>query len=230
MKNLITKEEKDRIDQICKKYKIRNYAINSDGTIDVDDSVYLGEMKLQILPLKFGKVTGGFNCFSNALSTLEGAPHTVGGNFACGRNPELHSLVGGPSKVGGNYSCYDCTLTSLVGAPATIPGNFWCQNNALSSLVGIPETIGNLFDCENNRLKSTYTGDVDPVIAGNILLTDNILPQLFMFTMYTNDNIVEDLMIKILKFQRHFMIWNDDLSLNEENFNDLIAEIKEGLE
>jgi hypothetical protein len=34
----------------------------------------------------------------------------------------------------------------------------------------------------------------------------------------------------ILKYQRHFFIWNDDLTLNVDNFNDLLAEINEGLE
>ena len=34
----------------------------------------------------------------------------------------------------------------------------------------------------------------------------------------------------ILKYQRYFVIWNEDLSLNHECFNDLLAEINEGLQ
>lgn len=41
MKNLITKEEKDNIDSICEVYNIRNYSINSDGTVDVNGRVNL---------------------------------------------------------------------------------------------------------------------------------------------------------------------------------------------
>lgn len=33
----------------------------------------------------------------------------------------------------------------------------------------------------------------------------------------------------ILKYQRHFFVWNDDLTFNVENFNGLIFEIEDGL-
>jgi len=48
------------IDSICKQYNIKNYTINSDGSIDVDGNVSLSNITQ--LPLKFGKVTGSFNC------------------------------------------------------------------------------------------------------------------------------------------------------------------------
>lgn len=46
------------IESICKKYNIKNYTINSDGTIDVYGNVILSRNYLTKLPLKFGRVSG----------------------------------------------------------------------------------------------------------------------------------------------------------------------------
>ena len=41
------------IKSICEKYRITNYTINSDGSIDVDGDVDLSEKRITKLPLKF---------------------------------------------------------------------------------------------------------------------------------------------------------------------------------
>ena len=40
---------------------------------------------------------GDFNCYNNKLTTLEGAPSSVGGDFSCSFNNNLTSLEGAPS-------------------------------------------------------------------------------------------------------------------------------------
>jgi hypothetical protein len=66
----------------CQKY-LNDYTINSDGSIDINGSVYiwsrLGDMEK--LPVKFGKVSGYFWCDGNKLTTLEGCPNYVGRSF-----------------------------------------------------------------------------------------------------------------------------------------------------
>jgi hypothetical protein len=200
MKNLISKEEKDRIDLICKKFHIRHYTIISDGSIDVNGDVYFASRDFIKLPLNFNIVSGELDCRSNRLTTLEGCPHTVDSSFIC----------------------YNNDLTSLTGGPHTVGGDFECYKNQLSTLEGAPHTIGGNLICSYNNLVSTYAGDVDIEVDGIVSITDNLLPELLMDHM--------DHIKLILKYQRHFFIWNDDLSLNEENFADLIAEIKDGLE
>jgi len=71
------------IEEICKKYWIANYTINSDGYINVDGNVWLDNKNLTKLPLKFNNVTGSFNCLGNKLTSLIGCPNYVGGNFYC---------------------------------------------------------------------------------------------------------------------------------------------------
>ena len=78
---------------------------NSDGSFDVKGSVDLANMNLTELPMKFGKVNGDFVCYSNKLTTLEGAPNYVGRDFYCSRN-NLASLEGAPKEVGGLFICY----------------------------------------------------------------------------------------------------------------------------
>jgi hypothetical protein len=201
MKNLITKEEKDRIDLICNEYYIKNYVINSDGSIDVDADVNLINKSLRQLPLRFGKVRGNFYCSLNKLTSLEGSPISVGATFNCTDN-KLTSLVGGPESVGENFACSYNKLTNLIGAPTTVGGDFTLLRN---------------------KLTSTYSGDIDIDVSGKCIYTNKPpLPHLLL----DNDYHIN----LILKYQRHFFIWNDDLSLNEENFKDLISEIEDGLQ
>jgi hypothetical protein len=78
--------DKELIKEICIRYKIKNYSINSDGSIDVDDNVNLSFMGLSELPLKFNNVLGSFDCGDNILTTLKGSPKRVGGWFDCSNN------------------------------------------------------------------------------------------------------------------------------------------------
>ena len=114
------------IHEICKRYLIYNYSINLDGSIDVEDSVYLFNMNLDKLPLKFNKVGGYFGCSNNNLTSLEGCPKEVGDTFYCSSN-KLTSLKGGPEKV------YDM---------------FYCGGNPLESLDGYNGNY-DMLDCDN---------------------------------------------------------------------------------
>jgi hypothetical protein len=268
MQNLISKEEKDRIDLICQEYNIENYTINSSGSIDVDGNVDLFNRELIQLPLVFNKVSGYFYCSVNKLTSLSGSPRIVGGNFECGAN-SFYNLIGGPVSVGGNFICageefepyglltslegspkkiggyFDCSnnklttlvgspvevgdefscsnnkLTTLVGSPRTVLANFVCDDNELTTLIGCPETVIGSFWITHNALVSTYSGDIDIDLHAECFFGDIKFPQMF------TENLAH---IKlILKYQRHFFIWNDDLSLNEENFQVLLDEINDGL-
>ena len=74
-------ENYNQIAEICNRYAIENWSLNGDGGIDVDGDVGLEELNLTKLPIKFGRVTGSFDCSYNKLPTLEGAPNWVGGLF-----------------------------------------------------------------------------------------------------------------------------------------------------
>ena len=144
------------IEEICLKYNIFDFTINSDGTIDVNGGVNLDYYILTELQLKFNKVSGNFNCSGTGLTTLDGSPKEVGGVFYCYKN-KLTSLEGGPIKVSGNFDCGDNKLTDLKGSPKEVGGNFYCNNNKITSLEFGPEVIKNgTYSAQNNDLYHTY--------------------------------------------------------------------------
>lgn len=223
MKNLISKEEKDRIDSICKLYNITDYTINSDGTIDVNGSVVMTRRKLKQLPLKFGTVSEYFICSGNALTSLYGAPTKVGEDFDCGSN-FLTNLEYAPIEVGGNYVCGFNNLTDLIGSPSITHKNFLCVSNLLTSLNGCPEEIhGDMHIGNNRHLQTLYLdNDVDVDLSGDLYTFGTNLP-------FAIQTVTDDYLKIVFKYQRHYDIWNEDLSLNEINFKELISEIEDGL-
>jgi hypothetical protein len=284
MKNLITKNKKDKIDLFCAKYEIENYSINSDGSIDVIGNVDLSNIESSKIPITFNNVSGYFTCAHGSLKSLINSPRHIGDYFGCSYN-KLTSLVGGPLSAS-DYYCSGNDLTTLEGAPKTVIGNFDCEENALTSLIGGPETVGGYYDCSINKLE-TLTGmchevgeyfactnnllttlvggpnsvggyydcssnhltsldgcaeyikhnlnlednDIVNTISGNIdIITNSVsadeastssLPKLLLSNW--------DKIQLILKYQRPFMIWNDDLTLDVNNFQLLIDEINDGL-
>jgi len=160
--NQFINESNEYIDSICKEYGIRNYTINFDGSIDVDGDVHLYKKNLTKLPIKFNYVSCFFDCSDNKLTSLIGAPKSVGGFFDCSDN-KLTSLIGAPKSVGGYFNCYGNELTSLIGGPEYVGGDYYyCYNNQLTDFYGFPEDWegyinfqGNL--CEN--ILSIFTAD-----------------------------------------------------------------------
>jgi hypothetical protein len=170
-------ENKSDVEQILSILEVENYKINDDLSVDVNGSVDISgveKLKLRLIPIQFGKVSGYFfckknelitlegspkevggvfNCGDNQLTSLEGAPKKVGGGFICSRN-RLTSLEGSPEKVGGSFLCDFNQLTSLEGAPKEIDGDFYCNSNQLTSLEGVPKEIDGAFYCNSNKLTS----------------------------------------------------------------------------
>ncbi len=63
------------------------------GTVDVTGSVFLHNMKLERLPVRFGTVDRSFWCDGNQLISLVGVPHSIEKRFSCSYN-RLTSMVG----------------------------------------------------------------------------------------------------------------------------------------
>ena len=90
---------------------------------------------------------GNFSCYDNNLTSLQGAPKTVGGYFDCDYN-KLTSLQGAPKYVSGNFGCDHNNLTSLQGAPKTVGGDFICSYNTKKftkeEVMAVCEVKGNI--------------------------------------------------------------------------------------
>jgi hypothetical protein len=105
MKHLKLFEQHTEYDiyKICRdmRLSLRNWSISSDGLVDVDGNVDLSYKNLTKLPFNFGYVLGYFHCYGNELTSLEGAPRSVGRGFNCSHN-KLTSLRFAPEEIGGS--------------------------------------------------------------------------------------------------------------------------------
>ena len=151
----------------------KNWTEISNGVYDVEGDVIGYNIPNLIDPsgklrVKFRKVSGSCSLTACGMTTLEGCPKIVGGNFYCGWNG-LENLQGGPTYVGGDYECHTNNLVSLVGAPTKILGDFTCANNYLTSLDGAPKEVKGRFICASNKLKTLIGG---PELVGGTYCCD----------------------------------------------------------
>ena len=83
-------------------------AINTDGSVDVDDDVQILRHCKQIT-IKFGKIDGDFSCYNSALTSLENCPVYVSGHFNCASS-YITSLKHCPKYVGDDFDCADIEI------------------------------------------------------------------------------------------------------------------------
>ncbi len=103
---------KEQIEEWLKRYKIINYTINDDLSVNVNINAYLSFNKLKEFPVQFNKVNGNFWCFCNQLTSLKGSPKEVNGDFWCSNN-QLTSLKYSPKRIKGWFSCYHNKLKEI---------------------------------------------------------------------------------------------------------------------
>ena len=114
--------------------------IYDDG--EISTSGYVSGMRdMERLPLRFNTV-GGFDVGGCELTTLEGSPQWVMGEFRCISN-QLKTLEGGPRSVLGSYLCGFNQLENLQGAPEKVK-RLSCVANPLKSLEGLPASLEEL--------------------------------------------------------------------------------------
>jgi hypothetical protein len=104
-------------------------SIDDDGTVSVDDSVYLLK-EVSKLPIKLQSVQGNFDAYGSGLETLENFPHYVGNDLIINSN-NLESLRGAPDHVGGALLLTHNPLTTLEGFPSHVGGKVtitWSEN------------------------------------------------------------------------------------------------------
>jgi hypothetical protein len=146
-------ESNTEIDKICKKYKIKNYTINSDNSVDVDGDVSFWDKGLDSIPLNFNIVNGYFDCSINHLTSLKGCPIRVGNYFYCYSN-NLTSLEYSPQYVeNGDFSCRMNKIESLQYCTELIRSDFSCRSNKLTSLEHHPTVYGE-FWCQSNQINT----------------------------------------------------------------------------
>jgi hypothetical protein len=118
-----------------------------------DGSIDCSRARLTSLEGAPKEVKGDFNCQFNLLTSLKYSPEKVEGTFNC-RGNKLHSLEGGPKYVGENFNCNMNILSNLVGSPEYVGEDFWASSNELTSIEGLPKHIGKDLDISYNKINN----------------------------------------------------------------------------
>ena len=122
-------------------YGVKNYTINEDLSVDVNGDVDLFSSELIEIPVRFGVVSGNFDCFKNKLQSLKNCPIEVGGDFSCFNN-ELLNLDGCPIKVGGNFYCgFNELLDDYFKGLPYAQVKLYLDNKSLKSLLISDATV-----------------------------------------------------------------------------------------
>ena len=145
------------IEKWLKEHAINNYLISEDFYITVQGNVNLNKkLSVKKLPVKFKMVDGFFDISNNGLTSLDGCPKTITGDFNCSRN-NLTSLFEGPTEVA-DFDCSYNQLKNLSYAPKEVKGSFDCSNNQIDSIKGMPRSIKGFFKCSTNKIATLKGG------------------------------------------------------------------------
>lgn len=138
----------------CIQFGIKNYIINDDLTIDVDDNVSICNSGLAFIPLKFNIVKGDFHIDVNKITSLYGSPRVVNGDFNCSFN-KLESLEYFPEYVEGDIFCSSNKLVTLKHIPFNFKNGLYCSDNCLISTMGISHRL-DFLNITNNKFPNWF--------------------------------------------------------------------------
>jgi len=128
------------------------------------------------------EVTGNFNASNNKFENLVGGPKKVGKSCNLSSNQKLNSLEGSPEEVGEAFNITDCyNLTSLEGGPKRT-GNYECNSTRIRSLKGAPVEINNPYA----SFSASYCHSLSSLEGAPILITGNPRTPTYSFNLCEN--------------------------------------------
>jgi len=113
----LTEEQIKFLREVCHNHSGNCYwNLNRYGNVDVYGSVDMEGINLTEIPVKFGRVEGGFNCSKNQLTSLKNIPNYISTSFDCSHN-QLTSLKTPYLRFGSTFS--NITDFRFEGNPLT---------------------------------------------------------------------------------------------------------------
>lgn len=156
----------NEIHKLCKYYKIKNYTINKDLSIDVEGKVILKEKKLEYLPLNFNFINGDFIINDNNLKSLKGSPNKINGTFRISNNNTEIDSFEYTKVIDEDLLCTNCGIRTLKNFP--IVNRFiFIQRNPIFSLI-------HPFINKNNKNKLIQEFNHYRITDGEIVYKDRL--------------------------------------------------------
>jgi hypothetical protein len=203
-KSLSHSKRVEKIDILCKKYKIRRYTLNSDYSIDCDYPVNLDSMGLYEIPLKFRKVFS-FSIKNNYLKSLKNCP------------------------IETNYlSATDNQIESLEFCPKIV-NSLSLQNNKIKSIEGIANC--DFINLENNEISDiSYAINLSNYTYFNLSYNDisELSPLNKTAAVYVTHNPIHSILLRLYNFDNTYpdSTWIDGFNSYNIIYNDGIGKPK----
>ena len=106
---------KQEIENWLDEYKVINYTINEDLTVDVDGSVDLSFKNFKVIPVKFNIIKGYFSCSDNRLTSTDFFPKELYGTLY-GYNNNFKNLDNFPKIITGMIGVdRNLNLENIIG-------------------------------------------------------------------------------------------------------------------
>ena len=197
--------DKNEIKSWLDKHNVRNYIINEDLTVDVNETVVLKKLLDIELPVQFGNIEGSFLCMDGELTTLKGFPKKINGDFSCKKN-KISNLDYFPELITKSISIGDNNISDIKKKTKTINGDLTIENNKIrefspntklilgelqansnliESLINMPKVSGSIF-ISKNKIKSLL--GVQEVVNGSFDVYKNNLKSLKHGPKYVTDD------------------------------------------
>lgn len=153
-------QNKQEIQDWLDKYKISDYTINDDLTVDVNSDVNLFYKSINSFPIQFGVVKGDFMCSKNQLTSLKGCPREIHGNFDCSYN-KLHNLEYCPNIINKDFKFQGNGTTTLEYLPEIVNGELVCGKNPIKNIKPILNSDINSFSHFSHKEEDCIPGYED---------------------------------------------------------------------
>ncbi len=141
------------IRDICRKYDIKRYNINQDGTIDIEGGLVISDNYITEIPIKINKVDGLiYLSYCENLTTLKNIPEFVGGSFELRDNPNLKRIDYFPTEIKAHINISYNNLTELNNIQLEVYENFNCKSNNITTLKGFPMIVNGTLYLDNNPI------------------------------------------------------------------------------
>ncbi len=141
------------IHDICRKYDIKRYNINQDGTIDIEGGLVISDNYITEIPIKINKVDGFiYLSYCENLTTLKNIPEYVGGRLELRDNLNLKRIDYFPTEIKGHINISSNNLTELNNIQGEVYESFNCKSNNITTLKGFPLIINGFLYLDNNPI------------------------------------------------------------------------------
>lgn len=194
---------------------------------DLTGTVYDGEIDLRQLsvtslegaPLE---IRGNFICSETEITSLKYAPATIRGNLYAGRS-NLKTLQDMPTDITGSIYLNGNNIASLKGAPYIANGLFDCSDNKLTSLEGAPKLVQGSFICSFNKI-TTFKGAENMRVTGDFDCRknpiENIKEEIVKYNIVANRYITKDGTILFIEVEQEMKKYN---SISSKGFRTLLG-------